>query len=389
MISSCLIYIIVATQSPGILVNPTPGTITSTQPVLEEPAREPVLRTLHEPHELSGLSLDHRVFDFGIVYVQDPLSHDFSLTNTTDHDIRITEIKTDCGCTAAMMDSDLLQPGESASLHVLMTPDQRKGKVEKKVRLFTDLPGNRNWLEVSLRAEFETVLLLQPAHVYFKDVYHGEGATEEITIRPVENVDVEVISAEVIEGQLDLSLTPVYNGESKTDTDGEDDLVKEGKKPTGWQLVLTLPGDTPAGRFNAEVRLRTNSTLQPSITFPVYGIVRSQVSITPTQCYFGTLTPGEVKEKIIHVEKRGDASLESPIVTCDNPHITWTVDTDEPGSEYTIQVKLTVPADHSGRLAGELIIQTNDITQPEFAMPIFGYTPAVQVTESEKSELTE
>ncbi|MBN1355600.1 DUF1573 domain-containing protein [bacterium] len=379
-----LILLLSAVQTPGVVVDPVE---VDSRPVIrsaEDKTRGKELQTLEEPHSTNGLSVDHRIFDFGLVYSQNPLTHHFTLTNTSEREIQIIEIKSDCGCTASILDTDVLKPGESATLKTVMTPELLEGKVNKNITVTSDLPGPRNWLEISLRAEFASVLRLEPAHLYFKNVNFGESATENVVIHPVAGSEIQVTGVEVIEGNLDLSLTPVY-ADSDLET-AESGSIPKSSKVVRWNLSLKLPENTPAGKVHALVKIKSDSDLQPEISFPVYGIVRSQVSVVPTQCYFGTLNPGETKEKSIRIEKTGDPTLDTPTIQCEIPNLECAIETKEPGRLYILKVSLHVPINHQGRLSGELIVLTNDPAQQEIRLPVFGYTPAVRIENSEDSD---
>ncbi len=350
--------LISASQASDTLPSPLPTESSEQVPLLSGHG------ILVPPNSITDLKVDSRVFDFGMIFGSNPQTHEFMLTNQGDTPVIISDIKSECGCTVSLPDGKKIRPGKSKPVSVTVIPERKDGVFTKVVTLTISRNGKQAELELTLKAEVRNVLHISPEHVYFKKLFFGKGGTAVVSIQSSGEYPTRVLRAEVVEGKLDLTLNEkAKEGKEGSETDGF------------WELTLKLPPETPAGRFHAIVKLITDSKLQPEVSFPVFGIVRSRVSINPTQCYFGTLIPGEKKQQRIVVLETGDFELAPPTITATIPELTWTVDTKQENKKYVINLELVVPQDHAGRLSGELVIHTNDETQPEFTIPIFGYTP--------------
>ncbi len=352
---------IVETATPTIIETVIPAVVETVVPEMKD--GEKTAFSLKDPQGLPGLKADHYVHDFGTAYLSRTMDHEFQIQNTGETPVEITDIKADCGCTIVDMETRFIEAGTSAPLTVTFTPEFQVGRIDKKITVYTDLPGKRNWLELSIRADIATVITIDPVNVYFKNVHFGEASIEEVHITAKKGSGVIITAVEQVEGRLDMELIPV-TGESKDDTG-----------PREWTLRLTLPEDTPAGKFVSKIRVLTNSTDQPEAMIQAIGFVRSQISILPTQCYLGTLKPGDEVVKTFRIRKIGDPTLEAPTVRTKLPGLTWSVETAEEGSRYNLEVRVAIPEDHTGRLSGDFTILTNDPTRPEFTVPVFGYTP--------------
>lgn len=91
---------------------------------------------------LSGprIQVDETVHDFGVVREGQPAVHVFLIRNTGDQDLEIRNVRTSCGCTAALLSDRVVPPGGEARLKVTYRTRGRPGPFRKTVTLFTNDP---------------------------------------------------------------------------------------------------------------------------------------------------------------------------------------------------------------------------------------------------------
>jgi len=68
------------------------------------------------------------------------LEHSFIFRNTGGSTLSIKEIKTSCGCTAALVSKENLQPGEEGSIKVEFDTSNRVGKMSKTITVLSNDP---------------------------------------------------------------------------------------------------------------------------------------------------------------------------------------------------------------------------------------------------------
>jgi len=332
---------------------------------------------------IDHLQIEKPSHDFGTVYLSQTLKHEFTIVNWSESEIQITEIKTDCGCMVSVPENKKLMPEEKISIGVTYQPEFETGKVAKTVTVYTDIASENNWFELIVLADIQSLLEVTPAQVYFKNVHFGEEVTEEVMIRAREGENVNITKVEMLEGRLDLNLSPVSNDGVD---DSDSDITSAENKSAEWKLELSLPPDTPTGKFSAKVRLETNAPMQPYYILEALAFVQSSVSIRPTQCYWGTISPGEEKTRSFRVRTSGDHILETPVVHTELPDHTWQVETQEEGKSYIVKMTLNVPLDFKGKISGDFKVTTNDPTQPDLHVPVFGYVPSEKGTTGPKAK---
>ena len=88
------------------------------------------------------LEVDREQHDFGSIPPTEPVQTVFKVANRGGKTLEITRIQTSCGCTAAMMDSQTIKPGEVSSLKVTFDPRGRSGQQSRTLWLFSSDPHN-------------------------------------------------------------------------------------------------------------------------------------------------------------------------------------------------------------------------------------------------------
>jgi len=79
-------------------------------------------------------------WNFGEVAHLSKLEYDLTVSNQGSADLRISEVRTGCGCTVAELTKYVLKPGESTTVHVTFNTKLKKGKVSYPVTIISNDP---------------------------------------------------------------------------------------------------------------------------------------------------------------------------------------------------------------------------------------------------------
>ncbi len=95
------------------------------------------------------LSLDKEVHNFGTMEFGADATCIFTVSNTGDQPLIITECKKTCGCTVPECDSDPIEPGKTSEIKI--TYDSKKaGVFNKMVKVYSNsLGGNEKHLRIT------------------------------------------------------------------------------------------------------------------------------------------------------------------------------------------------------------------------------------------------
>ena len=78
--------------------------------------------------------------DFGQVNEGDTVTYTFRFVNKGDSPLTIKDIKTSCGCTAALLSNDNLTPGQEGTVKVQLNTKNRSGKMSRTVTVQSNDP---------------------------------------------------------------------------------------------------------------------------------------------------------------------------------------------------------------------------------------------------------
>jgi hypothetical protein len=82
--------------------------------------------------------------DFGKVKEGKVVEYTFNFGNSGNSTLKIKDIKTSCGCTAALVSSEVLKPGEQGTIKVELDTSNRKGKMSRTITINTNDPSVPN-----------------------------------------------------------------------------------------------------------------------------------------------------------------------------------------------------------------------------------------------------
>ena len=79
-------------------------------------------------------------YNFGKVKEGQVVEYNFNFGNNGKSDLKIKDIKTSCGCTAALVSSEVLKPGEEGTLKVELDTSNRNGKMSRTITIESNDP---------------------------------------------------------------------------------------------------------------------------------------------------------------------------------------------------------------------------------------------------------
>ncbi|WP_321369859.1 DUF1573 domain-containing protein [uncultured Desulfuromusa sp.] len=202
-----------------------------------------------------ALVVEHLEYDFGEVIQGAEVSHTFRFHNAGDQILNISQLRSSCGCTAAMLTTRKLAPGAIGELQLTFASQGFRGEVEKMVTFETDDPRHAA-VTFHLRGKVKAELLLQPERINWGVVTKGAGlhaeidivnrSTQTITLQPPEitaaGITAEMSHLTIVSGeQARLAITARF---------------PEGKKRlAGYVIINTNFPSLPQIRVPVSARL--------------------------------------------------------------------------------------------------------------------------------------
>ena len=307
------------------------------------------------------IAFPESVFDFGKVEQGAQVNHLFRFTNQGGKDLRIESVKTSCGCTAAVISSEVIAPGQEGTISATFDTSRFSGEKAKSISVYSNDPA-QPVTTLTLQGEVTVEVEVDPTQLYLGRVRRGEE-----TIR---SVDVLYDASKLI------TITKIENS-SPVLTVQAQDLEKDGRK--GKKLIVTLKKDAPLGRLNDEIKVTTTSAKRPSLEIPVFGSIEGDLVVAPPQVSFGVVRLGEGKTQEVSIKSRASKPIHIIDVKSSNADITPALTTIKDGEEY----KLTLSAKSdgkAGRILGEIQVVTDHPQEKIVTIPLYGMVAEAQQT---------
>src|SRR3990167_2890190 len=83
--------------------------------------------------EKPKMFFEEQVYDFGKIYIGESIKHEFKLKNLGKGELVINNVKSSCGCTAALVSKNILLKDEEGEVEVKFNSGHYVGKVTKSV----------------------------------------------------------------------------------------------------------------------------------------------------------------------------------------------------------------------------------------------------------------
>jgi len=136
--------------------------------------------------QLSGPRIQAAIsqYDFGEVTEGVIVKYSFQVKNVGDQMLRITNIMTSCGCTAAASQNDEILPGKTTSINVEFNSDGKVGLQNKVISVASNDASQPNVkLEIKGKVVPKTAKVEQPkiigAKIQFENTIHDFGKIKE------------------------------------------------------------------------------------------------------------------------------------------------------------------------------------------------------------------
>lgn len=161
------------------------------------------------------IKVDKKVFDFGVIYRGNSAEGYFIIRNQGNDTLRIKNVRSSCGCTAAILDKKNLGPNEQTKLKAKFSSGGYKGRVNKKIFVYTnDTQTPVTVLEV--QGEIKVDLEITPSMIYFSGLKAGNRVERKISLKNVSDslITIQEISLTVPAIKIELLKMKIEPGEA-------------------------------------------------------------------------------------------------------------------------------------------------------------------------------
>jgi len=292
------------------------------------------------------ITFESATFDFGAVDQATKVTHRFTLRNTGGLELKLDNVRTSCGCTAAASTAAGVLPGASGAIDVTCDTAEVFGPQNKTVTVYSNDPAQPvSTLTLSGRVRGDAAA--DPPRLYVGHLGRGQTAAN----------DVRVLGEIASVGRVEI----IGRSVAATLSDA----------PNGRRLHVGVKNDAPLGAFTDTVTIATGNPRRPLMAVSISGVVDGNVVVSPAQVNFGVANTGAEVSRVVGVQNRGQRPLRISAVRL-NPAIgTAVVSPLADGQEFRITVTLSAGL-HAGKISCTLEVDTDDPEQPRIELPCLG-----------------
>lgn len=234
------------------------------------PPQSPKMESVCEikPHPL--IKVKELEYHFGVILEGQETEHEFTIENTGTADLKIANVRVDCGCTAVKYDATI-PPGGKGKLRMKVSLKNYVGKVDKKATIQSNDPQSP---EVVVRM-VGTVTPL-------------------IDVKPSTGILFRGMVDQISESVLDLTAISAPFHITGSDTDIADkvqyavETVSDGK-----QYRLKVSNKLKQGNYGGFIKLNTDFAQKPTIIIRVSGFIEGEISVKPKNILIGKLSANQ------------------------------------------------------------------------------------------------
>lgn len=217
------------------------------------------------------LKIEPGEIDFGTKSQNLHLESEVKLTNTTDKELDILSVASDCSCTAGEPKQRKLAPGATTTMPVAMDTRHYQGAVARRLTIFTSLGSDELRVRATIRA-FENWEVV-PTPVMLPTSLRNQEASTIVNATYVGTEKVSLLGATTNQPWLGAEFTAAPNG-------------------GGGSVLLRKAASAPAGPLQAQLTLKTSDPKQRELTMSVFVSVVSAAKVTPNPIILPTVKAG-------------------------------------------------------------------------------------------------
>jgi hypothetical protein len=223
--------------------------------------------------------------DFGTLARGSKAEFAFELENIYEEEVRISGVRTSCGCTTPTVTKSTLKTWEKSTVVATFHTDSFLGQRNATITVSIDRPYAAE-VQLTVKGFVRSDVVFNPGVVEFGSV--DEGATSERKV------------AVTYAGRGNWAIVDVRSTGSYYEVEMAETARGGGK--VAYELTVRLKPNAPAGFLAEPLILVTNDDRAQQIPISVTGRVASALTVSPASLFVGVVAPGGTVTKQIVVK---------------------------------------------------------------------------------------
>jgi hypothetical protein len=290
--------------------------------------------------------------DFGTVARAAKTEYRFEFENPYSTPIHVRNVRTSCGCTTPIIETETVAPGGRGSILARFNTGTHSGARAATVTVTFDKPSFGE-VQLHVKGYIRTDVVFQPGEVNFGSVSQGEAKT----------LDVLLDYA----GKSTWEITQVKCDESCIEIEKHEKSRNNGR--IQYALKVRLNENAPAGPIESEIVIQTNDRNLTTVPLRLTANVTPEISIHPNLFSLGDIAVGESIKQLLVLKAQQPFRVLS--IKSDEFEIQHGELSDQPKAFHTLPIQLrTRPKDGYGESKGKILVETDFPAKPALSIDV-------------------
>jgi len=320
--------------------------------ICEDATNQPAAKS-EKPEKYSKIVFEELVYDFGEVSEGEQVTHIYKFKNEGNSTLKINNVRTSCGCTAALVTEDTLEPTKKGEIKVTFNTKRRKGNQSKRITVRSNDP-EQSVVSLTIKGVVKVEVDIYPDTIFFGQIKKNQGLIRDIKILPSSQKDFKVLSVTSSNPLITTELSDFQEGDKK-----------------GNKLFVRLSKDFKPGRVRESIIIKTNNPKIPESRISISGRILGDISYTPSSLTFISSSVGVRNVRRVSLVNSGDIPLKIEEVKIDGSEFTHEIKSFEEGKRLEITLTFNPNDKTITRISKKLIIKTNIPDQPLIEIPVY------------------
>jgi hypothetical protein len=314
------------------------------------------------------IQFESQTADFGRLVEGEKTEIHYHFRNAGGDTLIIENVRTSCGCTAALVSEKRLAPGEKGDIRVTFNSSGFRGKPHKTVTVWSNDPDTPK-VTLSFSGIVWSEVTVTPRRIAFGKIDKAvldntspDGKRKE-AVRLWREVRVKFPTNPKLFVTEAMASSPALKAEvmPRATEDSGEDVVR-----------IRITPEARIGSLLEQVTISTTSKIQPTVSVGVRADIRGDLVATPRSLPIRVSRKDTSYVRQVFVWKKGKKDLRIEAVEDRTGIFTAEVVELKPGEKYRIDLRLK-PDAKPGSVKGKVIIRTNYPQDPFVEISVVGH----------------
>ncbi|MCU0709531.1 MAG: DUF1573 domain-containing protein [Pirellula sp.] len=279
--------------------------------------------------------------DFGTVARAAKTEYRFEFENPYNQPIHVRSVRTSCGCTTPIIETETVAPGARGSILARFNTGTHSGAKAATVTVTFDKPSFGE-VQLHVKGYIRTDVVFQPGEVSFGSVAQGESKT----------LDILVDYA----GKPSWEITNVRCDEDCIEIEKEEVSRKNGR--IQYSMKVRLNEEAPSGPLVSEIVIQTNDRNLTTVPLRLTANVMADISVLPNLLSLGDIAVGEPIKQVLVLKAQQPFRILS--IKSDEFDIQSGPLSEEPKALHTLPLQLQTSSGGTvGDAKGKILVETD------------------------------